>query len=214
MAVVMASTMRCVVPAPRLRRVSGPAVRGWPSARLRRRRLDALQGRAALAGVTEVGTESGRRDTRIDVYAEVYTLCRPRNPGLHRTRVPDAPPPATTPMGHLSTHVLDTAHGCPAAGMTVTLQRLDAAGATTLKSQRLNARRPHRRPAAGRVDHGRRPLPAAVRGGAYFRARGVDLPEPAFIDVVPLDFGIADAAGHYHVPLLTSPWSYSTYRGS
>lgn len=49
---------------------------------------------------------------------------------------------------------------------------------------------------------------------AYFRARGVALPEPPFIDVVQLDFGIADAAGHYHVPLLVSPFSYSTYRGS
>jgi 5-hydroxyisourate hydrolase len=49
---------------------------------------------------------------------------------------------------------------------------------------------------------------------AYFRSRGVSLPEPAFIDVVQLDFGIADAAGHYHVPLLVSPYSYSTYRGS
>jgi 5-hydroxyisourate hydrolase len=49
---------------------------------------------------------------------------------------------------------------------------------------------------------------------AYFRARGVALPDPAFIDVVQLDFGIADAAGHYHVPLLVSPYSYSTYRGS
>jgi hypothetical protein len=48
----------------------------------------------------------------------------------------------------------------------------------------------------------------------YFRARGVALPEPAFLDTVPLDFGIADAAAHYHVPLLVSPWSYSTYRGS
>ena len=48
----------------------------------------------------------------------------------------------------------------------------------------------------------------------YFRARGVDLPEPPFIDVVQLDFGMASASGHYHVPLLVSPWSYSTYRGS
>ena len=48
----------------------------------------------------------------------------------------------------------------------------------------------------------------------YFRARGVELPEPPFIDTVPLDFGIADAQGHYHVPLLVSPWTYSTYRGS
>ncbi len=98
--------------------------------------------------------------------------------------------------------------------MTVTLQRLDAAGAVTIRSQRLNA--------DGRTDGplldastmavGRYRLLFEV--AAYFRARGVVLPEPAFIDVVTLDFGIADAAGHYHVPLLTSPWSYSTYRGS
>jgi 5-hydroxyisourate hydrolase len=49
---------------------------------------------------------------------------------------------------------------------------------------------------------------------AYFRARGAALPEPAFLDEVPLDFGIADETSHYHVPLLASPWSYSTYRGS
>jgi 5-hydroxyisourate hydrolase len=49
---------------------------------------------------------------------------------------------------------------------------------------------------------------------AYFRSRDVTLPEPPFIDVVPLEFGIADINGHYHVPLLVSPWSYSTYRGS
>ena len=52
------------------------------------------------------------------------------------------------------------------------------------------------------------------RVAPYFRARGVQLPEPPFIDTVQLDFGIADANGHYHVPLLVSPWSYSTYRGS
>jgi 5-hydroxyisourate hydrolase len=118
-------------------------------------------------------------------------------------------------MGHLSTHVLDTAHGCPAAGMRVRLQRLDGAGgATTLHDIALNH--------DGRADG---PLldAASMAAGryrllfevaAYFRARGVALPEPAFIDVVQLDFGIADAQGHYHVPLLVSPWSYSTYRGS
>jgi 5-hydroxyisourate hydrolase len=117
-------------------------------------------------------------------------------------------------MGHLSTHVLDTAHGCPAAGMQITLQRLDAQGATTLREIVLNA--------DGRADGplldaqamaaGRYRLLFAV--APYFRARGVQLPEPPFIDVVQLDFGIADAAGHYHVPLLVSPWAYSTYRGS
>jgi 5-hydroxyisourate hydrolase len=117
-------------------------------------------------------------------------------------------------MGHLSTHVLDTAHGCPAAGMKVTLQRLEGGETRTLKSVRLNA--------DGRTDG---PLLAAAEMAVgryrlcfdvapYFRARGVALPEPAFLDVVPLDFGIADANGHYHVPLLASPFSYSTYRGS
>lgn len=117
-------------------------------------------------------------------------------------------------MGHLSTHVLDTAHGCPAAGMAVTLQRLDGGTATTLKRLTLNA--------DGRADG---PLLAAHEMAAgryrllfevapYFRARGVELPEPPFLDTVTLDFGIADAAGHYHVPLLVSPWSHSTYRGS
>jgi len=117
-------------------------------------------------------------------------------------------------MSGLTTHVLDTMHGCPAAGMAVTLQRVDGERAETIKSLALNA--------DGRADG---PLldAAAMAAGryrlrfgvaAYFRALGVALPEPPFLDEVQLDFGIADAAGHYHVPLLVSPWSYSTYRGS
>lgn len=118
-------------------------------------------------------------------------------------------------MGHLSTHVLDTMNGCPAAGMKVTLQRVKADTFETVKALTLNQ--------DGRNDGG--PLLDAdtmavgryrllFEVGDYFRARGVVLPEPAFIDTVPLDFGIADAQGHYHVPLLVSPWTYSTYRGS
>ena len=117
-------------------------------------------------------------------------------------------------MGHLSTHVLDTAHGCPAAGMRVTLQKVEAGGPVALKQLVLNA--------DGRADG---PLLDAAHMAIgtyrllfevapYFRARGLQLPEPPFIDVVQLEFGIADAAGHYHVPLLVSPYSYSTYRGS
>jgi 5-hydroxyisourate hydrolase len=117
-------------------------------------------------------------------------------------------------MGHLSTHVLDTANGCPAAGMKVTLQRVEAAGATTLRTFALNA--------DGRADSALLDEKTMAAGryrqdfatAAYFRGRGVALPEPPFIDVVQLDFGIADAQGHYHVPLLVSPYSYSTYRGS
>ena len=118
-------------------------------------------------------------------------------------------------MGKLTTHVLDTANGCPAAGMSVRLYRLaDNGSATELKRIVLNH--------DGRADApllqgdefqpGRYRLVFAV--AAYFRARGEKLPEPPFLDEVPLDFGLAGAGQHYHVPLLASPWAYSTYRGS
>lgn len=117
-------------------------------------------------------------------------------------------------MGKLTTHVLDTANGCPAAGMQVALYRLDAAGAVPIKTLQLN----HDGRADGPLLDGATLLPGRYRllfsVAPYFRARGDVLPEPPFLDEVPLDFGIADAASHYHVPLLVSPWSYSTYRGS
>jgi len=116
----------------------------------------------------------------------------------------------------LSTHVLDTMNGCPAAGMAVALYTLAGAddSATLVKRFALNA-------------DGRSDAPVltgdALRQGCYrlefdvagyFKARGVALPEPNFLNRVRLDFGISDAGAHYHVPLLVSPWSYSTYRGS
>ena len=119
-------------------------------------------------------------------------------------------------MGHLSTHVLDTAQGRPAAGMKVTLQRVDGDGrARTVRSIVLDA--------DGRNDGGPLLDAAAMAVGrwrllfdvaAYFRGRGVALPEPPFVNTVQLDFGIADAGARYHVPLLVSPWGWSTYRGS
>lgn len=121
-------------------------------------------------------------------------------------------------MGHLSTHVLDTAHGRPAAGMKVTLQRVEGGGATaaatTIKTVVLNADGRSDGPLlkAEEMASGRYRLRFEV--APYFRALGVALPEPPFLDTVVLDFGIADANGHYHVPLLASPWSYATYRGS
>ena len=117
-------------------------------------------------------------------------------------------------MGHLSTHVLDTANGCPAAGMHITLQRVDASGPVTLKRLALDDDGRAGGPLldAQAMAVGRYRLLFEV--APYFRARGAALADPPFIDTVQLDFGIADAAGHYHVPLLVSPWSYSTYRGS
>jgi 5-hydroxyisourate hydrolase len=117
-------------------------------------------------------------------------------------------------MGKLTTHVLDTANGCPAAGMAVTLYRLQGERAERLKAVTLNA--------DGRADApllqgdefqtGRYRLVFEV--AAYFRGRGAALDEPPFLDVVPLDFGLSATSDHYHVPLLASPWAYSTYRGS
>jgi len=117
-------------------------------------------------------------------------------------------------MGKLTTHVLDTARGCPAAGMSVSLYRLEAGAATLLTQLQLN----HDGRADAPLLEGAALLPGRYRlvfaVAAYFSAAGVPQDSPPFLDAVPLDFGIADAAAHYHVPLLASPWAYSTYRGS
>ncbi len=115
----------------------------------------------------------------------------------------------------LSTLVLDTTHGGPAAGMKVSLYTTHNGQATLVKSFNLN--HDGRNPDGPLYDNatlkaGTYRLVFDVKG--YFAARGVALPEPNFLDQVALDFGVADSAQHYHVPLLVSPWSYSTYRGS
>lgn len=115
--------------------------------------------------------------------------------------------------GYLTTHVLDTAHGSPGNDIQIDLYRIDAER-IWLKTVRTND--------DGRCDE---PLLAGetfVAGvyelvfsaGDYYRKRGIELPTPAFLDEIVLRFGIADEAEHYHVPLLLSPYSYSTYRGS
>lgn len=115
----------------------------------------------------------------------------------------------------LSTHVLDTMHGCPAAGMAVALYTTQGQQATLVKRLVLNS--DGRNPDGPLFDNaslkvGTYRLVFDVAG--YFKARAVALPEPNFLNQVSLDFGVADAKAHYHVPLLVSPWSYSTYRGS
>ncbi len=117
-------------------------------------------------------------------------------------------------MGKLTTHVLDTAHGKPGAGIAISLSRIDDGARSALGRFITNA--------DGRCDapllHGEDfrigtyELDFSI--GDYFAALGVVVPQPRFLDVVTLRFGIDDAAAHYHVPLLASPYSYSTYRGS
>ena len=109
-------------------------------------------------------------------------------------------------MTSLSTHVLDTAQGRPAAG--VALRLADAEG-TLLFEGVTDA--DGRCPGLPGIAAGRYRLSFAVAD--YFRAQGVALADPPFLDVVTIDFGIGDG-GHYHVPLLVAPYGYSTYRGS
>jgi 5-hydroxyisourate hydrolase len=113
----------------------------------------------------------------------------------------------------LSTHVLDTAHGCPAAGMQIELHSLAGETPKLLKSVRTNSDGRTDQPllAGDELQPGSYELLFYV--GDYFAARGTD-PQIRFLDRVPIRFGIADATVSYHVPLLVSPWAYSTYRGS
>ena len=114
----------------------------------------------------------------------------------------------------LSTHVLDTMHGCPAAGMAVAFFAVRDGQAQLLRQLRLNSDGRTDTPLidADKLEVGHYRLVFDVAD--YFKARGVALPEPPFLGKVPIDFHIADTKKHYHVPLLASPWSYSTYRGS
>lgn len=110
-------------------------------------------------------------------------------------------------MNGLSTHVLDTAHGRPAAGITLRLTDGDGtplfAGATDADG---------RCAALPAVPPGRYRIAFAVAD--YFRGLGIALPDPPFLDIVAIDFGVAAGGGHHHVPLLVAPFGYSTYRGS
>lgn len=116
-------------------------------------------------------------------------------------------------MGRLTTHVLDTATGRPGAGIAVTVYRLDGERrevARTVTNHDGRCDQPLLEGAA--LEAGRYEIVFAA--GDYFRTLGTELPDPPFVDDVVLRFGVAAPEQHYHVPLLVSPWSYSTYRGS
>jgi hydroxyisourate hydrolase len=117
--------------------------------------------------------------------------------------------------GRLTSHVLDVAHGRPAAGVRIDVAVVERDGVTRLVATATTG-------ADGRTD---RPLLSGAamavgpyeltfHVGAYFAALGAPLADPPFLDRIPVRFAVADAEAHYHVPLLVSPWSYSTYRGS
>ena len=116
--------------------------------------------------------------------------------------------------GFLTTHVLDTALGVPARGVGITLYRLDGDNRVHCASTVTNADGRSDAPLLpkGHMKTGTYEL--VFSAGAYLKASGANLPEPLFLDQVPIRFGISDTDAHYHVPLLLSPFGYSTYRGS
>jgi 5-hydroxyisourate hydrolase len=126
----------------------------------------------------------------------------------------DIPREGRSMTGFLTTHVLDTARGCPAQGIAITLYRIEGADRTELARTTTND--------DGRTDSPILPAARFATGtyelvfaaGDYLRATGQAAGEPLFLDEVPIRFGISDPAAHYHVPLLLSAHGYSTYRGS
>ncbi|MGM0984261.1 MAG: hydroxyisourate hydrolase [Pseudomonadota bacterium] len=117
-------------------------------------------------------------------------------------------------MGYLTTHVLDTAEGRPGQGIRIEIFRLEGENRTRLKELVTNDDGRCDAPLLEGEDFSTGEYELLFHAGDYLRARGVEAEEPRFLDLIPLRFGVADAGQHYHVPLLLSPYGYSTYRGS
>ena len=117
-------------------------------------------------------------------------------------------------MGRLTTHVLDAAHGCPGSDIKVELYRVEGAQLELINSVTTNHDGRCDAPVLQGDDYRTGVYQLHFHAGDYYRARGVKLPDTAFLDVVVLRFGIDAGQEYYHVPLLISPYSYSTYRGS
>ncbi|MGU3539264.1 2-oxo-4-hydroxy-4-carboxy-5-ureidoimidazoline decarboxylase [Methylobacterium sp. A54F] len=166
-------------------------------------------GRASLLRRFEARLASDPETERATAEAEVMRIAAIRLAGL----VTGEGPLKVT--GRISTHVLDTVRGGPAAGVAVELAEIVSETERAVVARTVTN-------ADGRTDApliGGRPVPIGTYEirfglGDHYRRAGLDLPEPPFLDIVSLRFGVADPEGHYHVPLVASPWSYQTYRGS
>jgi 2-oxo-4-hydroxy-4-carboxy-5-ureidoimidazoline decarboxylase len=160
--------------------------------------LNALQRRLDNSSAAELATALAE----IDLIARLRIAQLVKGPGMTKTD------------GRLSTHVLDTYAGKPAAGVRIELYEVAASAISLLAEAVTNADGRTDEPllAGGPLRIGRYELRFHV--GEYFARGSLSLPQPAFLDIVPVRFAIAEPEGHYHVPLLVTPWSYSTYRGS
>jgi 2-oxo-4-hydroxy-4-carboxy-5-ureidoimidazoline decarboxylase len=151
-------------------------------------------------------------DAKMEMQTSIGEICRIAALRLDRLVSADDKLPV---HGRLSTHVLDTHGGMPAAGIAITLTELSELGAPRVIVRAVTN-------SDGRTDRpliGGRPVPIGhyelmFSVGDHFAARGVPVSEPPFLDSIPLRFSVSDPEGHLHVPLLVTPWSYSTYRGS
>lgn len=117
-------------------------------------------------------------------------------------------------MGRLSTHVLDTANGRPARGLKLSLHRIEAAGAVLVKEVATNADGRTDQPLLAGEEYRPGTYVITFQVRAYFEGLAGKPGVSPFLDEAPIRFTMSEADGHYHVPLLVSPWSYSTYRGS
>jgi len=151
-------------------------------------------------------------DAKAEVEASIEEICRVAALRLDQLVASEDKLPV---HGRLSTHVLDTHSGRPAAGISIELTELSDLGQSRVVARAVTN-------SDGRTDQpliGGRPVPIGryeltFHVGAYFADRGVPLSDPPFLDRIPLQFAVSDPEGHLHVPLLVTPWSYATYRGS
>jgi 5-hydroxyisourate hydrolase len=117
-------------------------------------------------------------------------------------------------MTRLTTHVLDASAGVPAVGMRIELRSTASSGSLELADVRTNSDGRCAPPLLEGADFRAGRYALVFHVSEYFQTRGVALPDPPFLDRVVVEFGVSDATAHYHVPLIVTPWSYSTYRGS
>ncbi|MFK7744336.1 MAG: hydroxyisourate hydrolase [Roseobacter sp.] len=118
------------------------------------------------------------------------------------------------PDGYLTTHVLDTARGQPAGGMTVSLFQIHGDEPSLIAQMTTNADGRTDAPMLAQAEFKTGTFELVFEAGAYFDGLCIPREDPRFLDIIPIRFGISDVDSHYHVPLLVSPFGYSTYRGS
>ncbi len=118
------------------------------------------------------------------------------------------------PDGFLTTHVLDTARGCPARSLKIVLWRFEGEARTRLAEVRTNADGRTDRPILPKEDFVPGTYELEFHAGDYLASHGSQPDAPRFLNVIPIRFGMSESDQHYHVPLLLSPFGYSTYRGS